>query len=314
MQSIKSLTSIIKWSHDYQNVIYFILCLMTVVTLFFLVKNILSYINTQSAIMPSKIPLKIVVFDLDETLGYFTELGIFWDALEKYYGHNLFNDKFFEVMDTFPEFCRPNILKILDFIHKKKACHKIIMYTNNQGPRSWLNMISAYFNYKLGYNVFDQIIAAYKVNGRQIEPKRTSHDKSMKDLFNILDMPPNTEVCFIDDLYHPLMDKDNVFYINIKPYRCSLPFEDMASRYYEMVIYKNNRNIDEMKFLNFIKSFMEQYNYMVVKKSKEEKKADIVVSKKLLSHLEEFLKRSKNVNTRKKRFKRTKSMKNIVNK
>ena len=58
----------------------------------------------------------------------------------------------------------------------------------------------------------------------------------------------------------------------------------------------------------------EQYNYMVVKKTKEEEKADIVVSKKLLSHLEDFLKRAKNVNTRKKRFKRTKSMKQIVSK
>ena len=25
---------------------------------------------------------KYVVFDLDETLGYFTELGIFWDSLK----------------------------------------------------------------------------------------------------------------------------------------------------------------------------------------------------------------------------------------
>ena len=28
--------------------------------------------------------MKIVVFDLDETLGYFTELGIFWDSLDYY--------------------------------------------------------------------------------------------------------------------------------------------------------------------------------------------------------------------------------------
>ena len=27
---------------------------------------------------------KIVVFDLDETLGYFMELGMFWDALKAY--------------------------------------------------------------------------------------------------------------------------------------------------------------------------------------------------------------------------------------
>ena len=28
--------------------------------------------------------MKIVVFDLDETLGYFTEFGIFWDSLSNY--------------------------------------------------------------------------------------------------------------------------------------------------------------------------------------------------------------------------------------
>ena len=27
---------------------------------------------------------KVVVFDLDETLGYFTEFGIFWDSLIQY--------------------------------------------------------------------------------------------------------------------------------------------------------------------------------------------------------------------------------------
>ena len=30
------------------------------------------------------IVMKIVVFDLDETLGYFTQYGIFWDSLAHY--------------------------------------------------------------------------------------------------------------------------------------------------------------------------------------------------------------------------------------
>ena len=30
-------------------------------------------------------PKKIVVFDLDETLGYFTEFGILCDCLNKYF-------------------------------------------------------------------------------------------------------------------------------------------------------------------------------------------------------------------------------------
>ena len=28
---------------------------------------------------------KVVVFDLDETLGYFVEFGIFWEALQEYF-------------------------------------------------------------------------------------------------------------------------------------------------------------------------------------------------------------------------------------
>ena len=36
---------------------------------------------------------KIVVFDLDETLGYFVEFGMFWDSLKNYYKHTLNKDK-----------------------------------------------------------------------------------------------------------------------------------------------------------------------------------------------------------------------------
>jgi len=281
-------------------------------------KNILSYVNTHMAqmkemkstqITQTNKPLKIVAFDLDETLGYFTQISIFWDALENFYGHNLFNDMFFELMDVFPEVFRPNILNILDFLHKKqqrKACYKIFIYTNNQAPKSWVTMLSEYMNKKLGYKIFDYIIAAYKIRGKQIEPKRTSHDKSVTDLIRCTNIPANTEICFIDDLYHPLMDKDNVYYINIKPYHISLPFEEMASRYYDQVLSK--KNINKPFFISSIVAFMKQYNYTVLKKSEEERKVDMIVSKKLLANLEDFLKTNRNPNTRKNRNRRVKSM------
>ena len=252
-------------------------------------------------------PLKIVVFDLDETIGYFTEISIFWDALEQFYGHNLLNDKFFEMLNVFPEVFRPNILKILDVIHRKKSCSKIYIYTNNQGPKSWVTMLSDYMDMKLGYKIFDYIIAAYKIRGKQIEPKRTSHDKSVADLISCSNIPANTEICFIDDLYHPLMDKENVYYINIKPYHVSIPFEEMANRYYDAVLGKNP-TIKKTDFVSRIVSIMKQYNYMVVSKSPEEKNIDTIVSKKLLSNLEEFLKNERTPNTRKKRQRRVRSM------
>ena len=296
-----------KWVLDH----IFQILFLTLIPVLIYSKNILSYLNTQRmAQNKSGKPLKIVVFDLDETLGYFTQVSIFWDALEHFYGHNLFNDKFFEMLDVFPEVFRPNILKILDVLHKKKlrkACYKIFIYTNNQAPKSWVTMLSEYLNKKLGYTIFDYIIAAYKIRGRQIEPKRTSHDKSVTDLISCTNIPANTEICFVDDLYHPLMDKDNVYYINIKPYRVSLPFEEMASRYYDKVM-NNNTTVSKPAFINNIVSFMKQYNYTVIKKTEEEKTVDSIVSKQLLSNLEDFLKTTRVPNTRKNRNRRVRSM------
>jgi hypothetical protein len=44
--------------------------------------------------------MKIVVFDLDETLGYFTEFGIFWDCLKNYLILNNFlnNPKKYQIL------------------------------------------------------------------------------------------------------------------------------------------------------------------------------------------------------------------------
>ena len=58
--------------------------------------------------------MKIVVFDLDETLGYFVEFGIFWDSLNLYLIKNnkkgLNQNDFNNILDLYPEFIRPNII------------------------------------------------------------------------------------------------------------------------------------------------------------------------------------------------------------
>ena len=118
--------------------------------------------------------MKIVVFDLDETLGYFTQFGIFWDSLVNYTKNTntLHQEDFDDTFDLFPEYLRPNILKILTYLKKQKQskiCHKIMIYTNNNGTREWAQHISKYFENKIGYKLIDQIIAAFKVNGKVIE-------------------------------------------------------------------------------------------------------------------------------------------------
>jgi len=250
---------------------------------------------------------KVVVFDLDETLGQFDELGIFCDAMEKYNKRKLNFEEFYKIMDTYPEFIRPNIIKILLYIKNKKLkgeCNKVMIYTNNQGPREWAENIKQYFEKKIKYNLFDQVIAAYKVNGRITEERRTSHDKSVNDLFNCANLSENTKVCFLDDVYHPLMENNDVYYINVKPYTNSIQFKEMASRYYD----NNSDSItDKEKFTKFIINQMNKYNYKVSKKTIDNNSDDITMSKNIIYHLHNFFKTYKKSKTQKIRSKKKKS-------
>ena len=76
---------------------------------------------------------------------------------------------------------------IENFLDKKLKgeCDKVMIYTNNTGHKSWSNLIKEYFHKVLEYELFDQIIGAFKVNGKQIELCRTSHGKSVSDLINM---------------------------------------------------------------------------------------------------------------------------------
>ena len=202
----------------------------------------------------------VVVFDMDETLGHFSQLGIIVDAVEKIIKKKLNQIEFNNLLDIFDLYLRTDILKILNYLKNKKeknALDKVIIFTNNQGPKDWGNKIKNYFNYKLKYNLFDQIIGAYKVNGKQVERLRTSHNKRYNDLLKIAKLSDNTRICFIDDLYHFEMENKNLFYINVNPYvyeytitnilnilKTKLKIEDYDLKiiYKEIINYKFEKN------------------------------------------------------------------------
>ena len=240
---------------------------------------------------------KIVVFDLDETLGYFTELGMFWDALKSYINYkkigvqidqNLFNN----VLDLYPEFLRPNIIDILNYLKNKKKrnhCDKLMIYTNNQGPIEWAKYIINYFNTKLNFDIFDQIIAAFKVKGKRVEICRTTHMKTHSDLIKCTKLPEDTQICFLDDVFYPDMSNEKIYYINVKPYIHDLDFNEMISRFLNSDIL--GAGVDDPTICReFILEFMKKYNYIYVGKSAETQNVDKIVSKKILHHLHLFFK------------------------
>ena len=230
---------------------------------------------------------KVVVFDLDETLGYFGQLGRFCNLLDEYYknsnkSYSIFN----ELMDLYPEFTRPNIINILKHLLQKKKenkCQAVMIYTNNTGERKWAEHIKGYFEHKLNSKIFEQIIAAFKINGKIVEINRTSHEKSVDDFFRCTKLPSDIEICFIDDLFHPKMKNDNVYYIHVKEYKHLLPATEMLNRYLNSPLSSDIKNKDEFKQFT-----MFNLKYNVVEKDKHEHEIDIIVSKKMLEHIKEF--------------------------
>ena len=169
----------------------------------------------------NNISSKAVVFDLDETLGTFFQFSLIIDCIEKNFEKKLNQSEFNILLDNFIEYLRPNILNILFHLKNEKinnSSFRVLIFTNNQGPKDWANKIKNYFNNKLNYKLFDQIIGAYMIGNTQRESLRTSHDKSYNDLLACANISYQSKICFIDDLYHNQMQNKNVSYIHVFPY------------------------------------------------------------------------------------------------
>jgi hypothetical protein len=253
--------------------------------------------------------MKIVVFDLDETLGYFSEFGMLWDCLSRTENRKLTQQDFNDLLDLFPEFLRPNIINILKYLKTKKessCCHKMMIYTNNNGPREWAQNIVEYFESKIGVKLIDQIIAAFKINGKQVEICRTTHNKTHDDFIRCTKLPANAEICFLDDVFHPGMTNENIYYINVKPYYYNLTTDEMIDRFVDSDIGEKYKNVED--FRKIMLDHWKLYNYIYLKKDEKELELDKIVGKHIITHLQTFFNdKPKRRKSLKKKIKRTKN-------
>ena len=230
---------------------------------------------------------KVVVFDLDETLGYFGEFGRFCNLLDDFYNNsNKSYSIFNELLELYPEFIRPNIINILKYLLEKKKenkCQAVMIYTNNTGEKKWAQHITGYFESKLKSKIFEQIIGAFKINGKIVEINRTTHDKSVDDFFRCTKLSPDIEICFIDDLFHPKMSTENVYYIHVKEYKYQIPYNEMVKRYLDSPLSNDIKNKDEFKQFTLF-----DIKYNVLDKKKHEYDIDVIVGKKMMEHIKEF--------------------------
>ena len=184
-----------------------------------------------------------------------------------------------------------------------------MIYTNNNGPDYWVNIIKNYIHKTLKYNLFDQIIRAFKINGHKIELCRTSHGKSYKDFLSCTKLPCNTQLCFIDDQIHPEMNHNNVWYIYLQPYVYNVEYEKISKKFYkENISLFQKFEKTEKEFCDYMKNLDKSLSYNL-NKSRVEKNIDLLISKKIEKDIQEFLGEKLNYTKKNK-----KQLKNITRK
>jgi len=279
-------------------------------------------------------PEKIVVFDLDETLGSFGDMDALWSGFVEYIKLNQNNpvimpepaintndivvllddpskepgklnqEWFNKLLAIYPEFLRTGILDILRFLLRKKnagECFKMYIYTNNQCSSYWTHSISNYISKQLNQeNVFDQVVCAFKIRNQIVEPKRTTHDKTFQDFIQCSMMPKNVELCFIDNTYFSKMRHEKVYYIQPRGYYHGLSYLTMIDRLVKSGDFKEFTERDG--FLLFIQNWFRtkgsaSFSHV---KSKQEYAIDGIVFEKMMFHIKEFFyMNTRNVKTRK---------------
>lgn len=235
---------------------------------------------------------KIVIIDLDETLGSFSDLYLLWVGVLQIWPSF---DKLSIILDMYPEFFRYGILTILEYIYQKKlqrVCSKLILYTNNQCSGEWVSLLCQYIesnvrrSYKKQIKLFDSIIGPYKIGNKIVEQKRTAHKKRMSDVYNYFPYETKAQFCFIDDVLFAEMKAKNVYYICPKPYVHSLTAHEMIKRITKAIWIPNEYKL--LRTSSFWRSWF-SINRHNMRKKRNDICNDLNISKKMLFHIKEFM-------------------------
>jgi hypothetical protein len=254
---------------------------------------------------------KVVVFDLDDTIGHFEQLSMFLNGLQLIVDKNISDKYLYKLIDLWPQFLRPGIIELLESIakiKKRNKCVKVVIYTNNMGPRSWTLIIKRYLERKINSNIFDKVITAYRPHKKH--NCRTTHSKTYEDLIRCTGYNKNTEFMFLDDQYHIEMKHPKIKYLHLHPYMYSIPFHKMIDSFIDSKYGKIVKKKYRSRFREYMYKYLTSgtgYNKYNLKKGKISKK-DIEQMRFIKKNTKQFL-NIHDTRHKKKRKKRNKTRK-----
>jgi hypothetical protein len=155
---------------------------------------------------------KNVVFDFDETIGYFEQIIEMIKHTKKTSKMDVF-----ELFTLFPLVFRTNIFDIFHFIvrlKKEKKIKSVILYSNNNND-VFIGYVLSFIHQKLNYPLFDLSISLNNTHNK---------NKNLSDLLNYSNglLNKKSSIFFIDDKEYDDM-KMIKYYIKCESYKYVYP-------------------------------------------------------------------------------------------
>lgn len=171
---------------------------------------------------------KCIVFDLDETIGYFTQIFIICNKFEEFHKITIKETVIHSLFDYFNNIFTPGIFVLLAYIRVIKKTYtdiKVILYTNTILPSWWIKYINTYIDTKIHtYAFFDHIIDINTTT-------RTSIKKTVTDLHISCNIKSkNTYILYLDNIKHPIILHKNTTFIKMSKYKYLYPHYDIWYR------------------------------------------------------------------------------------
>jgi hypothetical protein len=246
---------------------------------------------------------KLVVFDLDETIGDFYMFYYFWRFLmEQYeYSPDFMDATDFmqrqevinQILDLYPEFFRPGILVIFQYlIYKKRLGQLSIMwlYTNNNLSPQYPIIIKNYIHHMIQSELIDNIVSAFSIKGRRVDLRRLVVEKEYLDFLHCLNYGEDLDICFVDNDLHEGMVHCQVFYIKLNTYRHGLGFSEMMTRLFQSpmgdILF---HNIQYDHAISLMTEFMRK-NDVIENQGTPDSSYECSVSLQLLGQIKHFFK------------------------